>query len=141
MEDLLGGHDEFQAVTATLDGGVLTLSDILVGNTPRLVYYFPNSMFTIDGVYRFVITVKADEARDLEFWIGSTLWEDPWLDTFEGGLQMISIGTEYVTYTVEFMMDKSTYFANGAKFQFHFGFVCDQSVNTIYINELRIEKV
>jgi hypothetical protein len=141
LEDLLGGHDELQAVTAVLDGGVLTLSDILVGNNPRLVYYFPNSLFTIDGVYRFVITVKADEARDLEFWIGSTLWEEPWLDTFDGGRQIISIGTEYVTYTVEFMMDKSTYFANGAKFQFQFGFVGDQAGNNIYINEFRLEKV
>ncbi len=99
----------------------------------RLVYYFnAGTEMEFGKTYKFEITVKADTATDLYFRIGSTLWVDPWIDNFEGGLTTVSITDQYVTYQVIFTVDKEMVNGN-AKFQFMYGYLQTDATNTIYI--------
>ncbi|MFH0993409.1 MAG: immunoglobulin-like domain-containing protein, partial [bacterium] len=101
----------------------------------RMVWYFDAGTELVAGqTYKFAITVKATVATDLYFRIGSTLWVDPWIDNFDGGLETVAIGTEYVTYQVIFTVDKAM--VNGtAKFQFMYGYLPTDAANTIYVKE------
>lgn len=99
----------------------------------RLVYYFnANTELVFGRTYKFEIRVKADQATDLYFRIGSTLWVDPWIDNFDGGLATVSITNEYVTYQVVFTVDKPMVNGN-AKFQFMYGYLPTDATNNIYI--------
>ncbi|MFA5006528.1 MAG: DUF5011 domain-containing protein [Candidatus Izemoplasmatales bacterium] len=101
----------------------------------RWVYYFNAGTEIIAGqTYRFAITVKATVATELHFRVGATLWVDPWIDDFDGGLTTVLIGTDYVTYQVVFTADKSMVNGN-AKFQFMYGYLPTDAGNTIYVKE------
>ncbi len=106
----------------------------------RIVYYLDDTLFIKDMTYRIVFTVKADTATDLLLRIGSTLWEEPWIDNFEGGLQTISITEEYVTYEFLFVATKDIPNGN-AKFQFMYGYLDTDNGNSIYIKDFRMEEL
>lgn len=141
--DLLKLPAEQNDSTVTFENNILTISNIINSGSARMVNYFDwnKALFHLGETYRFTITIKADQAREVEFWIGAALWEEPWLDTFTGGRQKLAITNEYQTYTVTFKMDKATYLANGAKFQFQYGFDGDDPLNTISISHFSVEHV
>ncbi len=117
--------------------GAYVISNIDINVDPwdhaRWVYYFTSGAELVFGqTYKFEITVKADVATDLYFRIGSTLWVDPWIDNFNGGLTNFSITSEYVTYQVVFTVDKAMVNGN-AKFQFMYGYLPTDATNNIYI--------
>lgn len=103
----------------------------------RWVYYFNRSDRTdltlTSGLrYKFEIQVKADVATDIYFRVGSTLSVSPWIDNYDGGLQTISVTSEYVTYQIIFTVDKP--FVDGtAKFQFMYGYLQSDATNNIYV--------
>lgn len=133
-------------VVYNAESNLITISNIAVGGAGRFVSYFEwnKSIFQVGQTYRFSITVKADQAREVEFWIGSALWSEPWLDTFTGGRQKIAITNEYKTYEIYFTVEAAqfaTYSSNGAKFQFQYGFTGDAASNTITISAFKLEHV
>jgi hypothetical protein len=133
-------------VVYNAESNLITVSNIAVGGAARFVNYFDwnKTIFQVGQTYRFSITLKADQAREVEFWIGSALWTEPWLDTFTGGLQRIAITSEYQTYEVYFTVEAAqfaTYSSNGCKFQFQYGFAGDSASNTITISQFKLEQV
>jgi hypothetical protein len=148
LYDLLKQPAEVNDSTVVYDevADLITVSNIAVGGAARFVNYFDwnKTLFQVGQTYRFSITVKADEAREIEFWIGSALWDAPWLDTFTGGIQRIAITNEYKTYEVYFTLEAAqflTYSSNGCKFQFQYGFTGDAAANKIYISSFTLEQV
>ncbi|MDD4069659.1 MAG: DUF5011 domain-containing protein [Candidatus Izemoplasmatales bacterium] len=106
----------------------------------RIVYYLNESLFESGQQYRIVFTVKADVATELRLRIGATLYVDPWIDNFTGGLKTIYITDEYVTYEMVFTVDKAM--INGdAKFQFMYGYLDTDVNNTLYIKDFALEKL
>ncbi|MDZ4197255.1 MAG: DUF5011 domain-containing protein, partial [Candidatus Izemoplasmatales bacterium] len=99
----------------------------------RWVYYLGAGTDLIFGkTYKFELTVKAAQATDIYFRVGATLWVDPWIDNFTGGVQSIAVTTEYITYSIIFTVDKEMVNGN-AKFQFMYGYLPSDATNTIYI--------
>lgn len=99
----------------------------------RWVYYLADGTDLVAGrTYKIEITVKADQATNLYFRIGSTLGFEPWIDNFDGGLRTISISENYATYSIIFTVDKAMPYGN-AKFQFMYGYEQADATNTIYI--------
>ena len=104
--------------------------------------------------YIFLITVKADEARQLRFTVGQALWDDPWFNKFtilggEGitpddtGSVIITIGAEYATYAFAFTYDQA-FKDGGPMLEFGFGKVGhagDKPGNDIYISEMAVYAV
>ncbi len=104
----------------------------------RIVYYLDADLFEFGQTYRIVFTVKADTATELRLRIGSTLWVDPWIDNFTGGLKTLNITDEYTTYEFIFTADKAI--PNGsAKFQFMYGYLATDAGNAIYIKDFMLE--
>ncbi len=142
--DLLGNWDEAPThSTVTYDGTedayLITAIDPNTDSWDhaRWVYYFNTSELEYGKTYKFEITVKADTATDLYFRVGATLWVDPWIGDFTGGLQTISITDSYVTYQVIFTVDQEM--VNGtAKFQFMYGYLASDATNTIYIKSFNL---
>ena len=102
-----------------------------------------NLGLTPGETYELKITVKADEARKLQFNIGIGLWNDPWMDKFtisETTPSIIDITTEYVEYTVKFRYDKENR-DGGPTIEFCVGKVGsegDKAGNKIYVSALGI---
>ncbi len=145
IADLLGNNDEINNSTITQDPttGEVTISDIQVSASARLVYYFSDAELAVGDKYRILITVKADAARDLQFWIGTTLSAEPWIDSFLGAdKQVVSITDTYATYEVIFTVNKENFASiKSAKFQFQYGLAGDDPTNKIYISEFKLEKL
>jgi hypothetical protein len=117
--------------------GAYVISNIDINVDPwdhaRWVYYFnAGSELVFGQTYKFEIQVKADVATDIYFRVGATLWVDPWIDNFDGGLTTIAVSTEYITYQVVFTVDKEMVNGN-AKFQFMYGYLPTDATNNIYI--------
>lgn len=109
------------------------------GSPARLVYYFTSTQLIKGQTYMFEIRVKAAAATTLGFRIGVALSADPWIDNFEGGLQTISITTEYVTYRVIFKINKDIPTgANKVKFQFQFGYLDTDTSNEIFVKSFKL---
>ncbi|MCK9601319.1 MAG: HYR domain-containing protein, partial [Sphaerochaeta sp.] len=109
----------------------------------RLVYYFSKNDIKYGGLYKFVITAKADTATDLYFWLGTTLTADPWIDSFSGvDKKVVQITDQYVTYEVLFTADSESYASlntwNAAKMQFMYGYLPTDATNNIYIKEFKL---
>ncbi|MBI9009538.1 MAG: DUF5011 domain-containing protein [Tenericutes bacterium] len=123
---------------AVAEATVITAIDTAVDSWDhaKWVYYLDAGTDLVAGMtYKFEITVKADIATDLYFRVGSTLYVDPWIDNFTGGLRTVSISSEYATYSVIFTVDKDMP-AGSAKFQFMYGYLSTDATNTIYVKSL-----
>jgi hypothetical protein len=107
-------------------------------DTGRIVYYLDDSLFVMGETYRIVFTVKATTATEIHLRIGSTLWEDPWIDNFTGGLKTVYIGDTYATYEMVFVADKAIPNGN-AKFQFMYGYLDTDNGNTLWIKDFYLE--
>ncbi|MFA7561025.1 MAG: immunoglobulin-like domain-containing protein [Candidatus Izemoplasmatales bacterium] len=109
-------------------------------DTGRLVYYLDEGLFTLNNTYRIIFTIKADTATELHLRIGSTLWVEPWIDDFTGGLKTIEITDEYATYEMVFTADKAIPNGN-VKFQFQYGYLDTDNGNVLYLKDFALEEL
>ena len=109
-------------------------------DTGRLVYYIDEALLEFGQTYRITFTVKADVATEIHLRIGSTLWADPWIDNFEGGLKTVNVGTEYTTFELVFTVDKDIPNGN-AKFQFMYGYLATDAGNRLLIQDFALQQV
>lgn len=138
--------DEIYHTVGTLDfvDEAFEMGDIIVAaydwDPARIVYYLDNTVLEMGKTYRIIFTAKADVATELRLRIGATLWVDPWIDNFTGGLKTIYLTDEYVNYQMIFTADKELVNGN-AKFQFMFGYLSTDASNTVYVKDFKLQEV
>ncbi len=139
METELKGEN----AEVTKEEGVVTIKIPNVGewaSFAKIKLALSNLVFGKE--YEIVITAKADQARQLKFNVGQSLWAEPWMDHFieaEADRQVV-IGTEYQTYRIKFTYNKE--FKDGGPMielcLGNTGHAGDINNNNIYISEFKV---
>jgi len=138
--------DEVANATGAVDftENAYAITDIVVAtydwDPSRIVYYLDASLLEAGKTYRIVFDAKALVETQVNLRIGATLWVDPWIDNFTGGLKTLTITTDYQTYEMVFTVD--TDMVNGnAKFQFMTGYLSTDGGNAIYLQNFKLQEV
>ena len=105
-----------------------------------------NITVTEGNTYRLKFTVKAATERHIKLRLGESLWEDPWIDNYTGGVNVVKVGTDYVTYEMVFTADKvghsSTNGYNVLEIQFGpITWGSEEYNNTVFVQDFVIEEL
>ena len=143
MYDMLTAQPAGENAEITYADGVATIAVAELGGWASFNKVKASFANLVEGQsYRIVFTAKADAERAVKFVIGQSLWSEPWFDKFsyfEGeGAGIVELGTDYATYTIDFVYDKPMA-DGGPAMEFQFGPVLDgDTAGNIYITQLEI---